>query len=128
MRNYQPQHKNPYILPHNLYMQTLYLIRDYDRLKREYVDSIEETPSKDGQPRGTRIPDPTASKAIQLENISQKLGAIERSLEMVPVEYRNHVLCKILYGTRYPDYASRNTWSMHRCRFIHNVAKRMQWL
>lgn len=32
MRNYQPQKNNPYKLPHNLYMQMLYLVRDYNRL------------------------------------------------------------------------------------------------
>ena len=35
MRDYQAVTNNPYLLPHHLYMRTLYIIRDYDRLKEK---------------------------------------------------------------------------------------------
>ena len=128
MRNYQPQKTSPYILPHNLYMQVLYLIRDYDRLKKEYHDIIDETPFNDGQPRSGGITDTTAKKAVKIASISDKLASIEQSLILIPMEYRSHVFNNIVYGVIFPDYANRNTWSIYRCRFIHHVAKNMKWL
>lgn len=128
MRNYQPKINNPYILPHNLYMQTLYLIRDYDRLKRQYKDILDETPHQDGQPRGGGISNPTEQKAVKLEAVYEKLTAIEKSEKQVPGEYRSHVLNNVMYGVRYPDFADRTTWSRHRCRFVYGVAKNMKWL
>lgn len=129
MKIYQPQKNNPYILPRSIYNQTLWLIRDYDRLKREYHDIIDETPYNDGQPRGTNTSDPTAQKAIKLESVSERLKAIEQAEIQIPEEYRKHVLNNVLYGTRYPlDYANKNTWSIYRCRFINFVAKNMKWI
>lgn len=134
-KTYQPHKNNKYWLPHHLYMQTLYLIRDYDRLQREYHDLIDETAKSDGQPRASGPGDPTGKKAIKLESTAEKLRAVEQSSIMVPEEYRNHVMANVMYGSPFPrsnssgrDIASKNTWSIHRCRFIYHVAERMRWI
>ena len=57
MRNYQPKKNNPYILPSNLYMRMLYLVRDYNRLKEEYANIIHEMPHNDGMPKGNMTGD-----------------------------------------------------------------------
>ena len=42
MRNYQRTRNNPYLLPHHLYMRTLYIIRDYERLKQKAEEHEKE--------------------------------------------------------------------------------------
>lgn len=127
-KTYQPHKNNKYWLPNHLYMQTLYLIRDYDRLQREYQDMIDETAKSDGQPRASGPGDPTAKRAIRMESTAEKVRAVEQSSKMVPEEYRNHVMANVMYGSPYPGTADKRTWSRHRCRFIFFVAEKMRWI
>lgn len=128
MRNYQPKKNNPYLLPHNLYMRTLYLVKDYDRLKKEYHDIIDETPPRDGQPRGTDISDPTAQKAIKLELIFEQLKSVEQAQVDLPDKYKNPIFNNICYGVQYPDDKTYDTYRAWRQRFIYRVAERMKWI
>ena len=69
-RDYQRTKRNPWILPHNLYRQTLYAIRDYNRIKEEYEYLIMGHPAEmDGQPKGTKTGDPTAAIAAKAERL-----------------------------------------------------------
>ena len=128
MKEYQPEKNNPYWLPQNLYMSTLYAIRDYQRLKDEYDDMFETTQSNDGQPRGTKVGDPTAQKAAEVSNIGERVKAIQRAEEVIPREYREGIWNNILYKQHYPKIADRATWSRQRCKFIYFVAKNMRWI
>lgn len=68
MRDYQRMKNNKWILPTNLYRQTLYAIRDYERLKEEYEYMIQgRAVELDGLPHGSRVGDPTAETAIKIE-------------------------------------------------------------
>ena len=64
-KDYQPK-KTKYILPQGIYMSTLWIIRDYARMKESIEDEILTTPVHDGMPRGSGISDPTANKAMNL--------------------------------------------------------------
>ena len=68
MRDYQ-RTKGKYILPREVYHQTIWIIRDYYRLKEEAEAILHESPGpSDGQPHGMNgISDPNASKAIRRE-------------------------------------------------------------
>lgn len=39
-RNYQLKRNNPYKMRHNLYMQTLYIIKDYEGLRAERINLL----------------------------------------------------------------------------------------
>jgi len=125
MRNYQRKKKNPYLLPHNAYMQTLYLIRDYERLKEEYSRLLSDTPlPMDGQPKGKGgIGRPVENKAIMLSSLSTKTDAVERAILAVPECYRKGVWENVMYGWRYPIGADVRTWQTYKQRFIYGVAK-----
>ena len=97
MRNYQPKKNNPYILPSNLYMRMLYLVRDYNRLKEEYTNIIHETPHNDGMPKGNMTGDPTLEKVLKTESISREVGAVEQALYQVPQDIEK--ACSIIYAT-----------------------------
>ena len=139
-REYQRNKNNPYLLPHNLYMRVLYIIRDYDRLKDEYHAVLQSSPAprittgydKDGKHvselmQGSGgIADPTADKAMRLVVISEELHAVEQSLRMIPGEYRQGVKHNVMYGAWYPTDASERTYRRWKQRFVFNVAKTLK--
>ncbi len=126
MRYYQPKKKNAYILPQNLYMRVIYLVRDYDRLKEEYKEIVELSRGGDSGPKGGGIGDPTGQAALKASSVGDQINAIEKALRQIPKEYRLGIKKSVMYGTRYPDSAIA-TWSRHKARFLYHVAKNMGW-
>jgi hypothetical protein len=124
MRNYK--YKNN-LLPHNVYMQVLYKVRDYTRLELEYHELLyaSNQPS-DGQPKGNQTGNPTERKAERLIVVSHEMEAIEQALTQIPEEYRNGVFDNVCYGIPYNlQYVHYNTWGIHRRSFLENVAKKL---
>ncbi len=128
MRNYQPKKNNPCKLPHNLYMQMLYLVRDYDRLKAERADILHSTPIHDGTGHTSGISSPTEVKAVRLSEINAVCDKIQASFDEVPEEYRQAILNNICYGSPYPYTAHRNTYSYWRAKLLYSLAKKMKRL
>ncbi len=123
-RDYQPRNCP---LPHNVYMQVLYLIRDFDRMKAEYDTAVDESPSPpDGMPRGSGTSDPTGNKAVRLEELGRKIRAIEAGLNVIPEEYRksiwNNIVHRIPYDTRYTSY---KVYRYHRKKMMITIARQM---
>ena len=53
MRDYQRTRNNKYVLPQTVYLQTIYKIRDYDRMVLELERALESSPEpSDGMPKG----------------------------------------------------------------------------
>lgn len=111
-----------YRLPREIYMSTLWYIRNYRRWCEQREEVLEGTPKPDGQPRPTLPGDPTARAAERLAMLSGKIRPIEQALEHVPEEYRRGVLRAIIERERYPDYADEKTWKRWRQRFVYFVA------
>ena len=124
MRNYQKVKNNPYLLPHNLYMRVLYIIKDYDRLKEEYREMSQySAPLLSGMPGKGEQVDATEEKGIRLAMLFGELHAIDQAKMMIPGEYREHVILNITQGVRYPDFAHYNTWRYNKYKLCYNVAK-----
>lgn len=123
MRDYQRQKNNPYILPRTVYLRTLYLVRDYDRIKREIAEIPYQTHSGDGQPRGTGTSDTTGNAALKMERLWQDCKAVDDALFKVPQEYRRGILNSILDSCGYPIDADRTTYARWKCLFLYHVAK-----
>lgn len=121
---YQPKCDN--WIEHNVYMQIIFIIRDYDRMIEEYRDLLEESPNPpDGQPRGSGTGDPTARKVFKAVNISDKIKAIDKAIEYTPKEYCDPILENIKTGKPFPDYANRKTWTKWKGRFIRIVGENL---
>ena len=141
-RNYQRTKNNPYLLPHNLYMRVLYIIKDYDRMKDEYRDVLDSSPSPSIETgldawgntvaefgaRRAEPSNPTEAKALRLALMSDEMHAIEQALMTVPREYRKGVLDAIKYRAPYPDIAGYKTWQRWRQRYIWHVAKILKFI
>lgn len=127
MREYQA--KGKYNLPQNVYLRTLYLIRDYDRLREEYTEILYRSPPPpDGQPGSRKVSDETAEKAIKMEAVARECRAVEQAIVCIPEEYRSGVVNNVMYRVPYPDTAGYATWSRHRRKFIQNVAQNMHYI
>ena len=121
-REYQKRRNNPYILPDNLYKMIKYAVKDYDRLKGEYIDALYASPGKDGT---DGIGRPTEQRAIKRDAIFRQLEIIEQSLMMIPSEYRRGVFDEARYGGGFPIDAGTATYQRWKQRFIYYTAKNM---
>ena len=118
--------RKKYRLPKEVYMQTLWAIRNYPRLKEEYSCLIGKAPVMDGQPKGSSPGDPTGAAAVKSAELSEKIKCIDNALQLIPKEYRQGVLDNIILRAPYPDYAHENTWKTWRHRFIFYAATNMR--
>ncbi len=127
MRNYQIKKNNPCKLPHNLYMQMLYLVRDYDRMKAERLEILHSTPLHDGSGHSS-ISSPTENKAIRLAELDTICKKIQSAFEEIPEEYRAGIFNNICYSVPYPYTAHRNTYAYWRAKLLYSLAKKMNRL
>lgn len=123
MRDYQ-RTKGKYILPREVYHQTIWIIRDYPRMKEDADAILVESPGpSDGLPRGKGgTSDPNAGKAIRREELLAKIRVIDRELARIPREYRKAIWQSIMYRTPYPMDAERSTYGHIKSMFIYRVA------
>ena len=114
-----------YILPTTVYLSTLWIIRDYYRLKEMVDNTILQSQSHDDMPKGTDTTDPTARKASKISSYMDRIRAIDKSIEMVPEEYRKGVWDNVMHRTRFPQDAARETYSRYKSMFVCEVAHRL---
>lgn len=127
MRDYQ-RTKGKYILPRAVYMQTIWVIRDYHRLIDERAGLLAGPSSKpiDGMPHGSSYnPDGVMFEAVRLAEIDDKIKAIESARDTIPEGYRKAVWENILYGTPYPLMGERSTYGHYKSKMIMLTATRL---
>ena len=120
--------RKKYKLPKEVYMKTLWHIRDYPRLKEECATLFAGAPIMDGQPKGNMPGDPTGQIAIRYAELSSGIKAVEKALEAIPQEYRKGLLANIIDRVPYPVYACPDTWRVWRQRFVYMVARNMNYI
>ena len=121
--------KGKYVIPKAVWNRTLWLVRDYDRMKLEadvILTSFGGSIITSGGTSG--VPDPVARKVILRSNYLEAIRAIERSLEDVPECYRKGIWNSIQHRDRYPLDADQTTYSRHKQRFIKKVAEAMHYI
>ncbi len=119
MRHYVPQKHNPHYLPHDLYMQMLYLIRDFNTSQQKTEPSLY-----------------TPARSHQLWAVEEAATALRRTYEE-----GNHVYGSVNPLRAFFDYpyysfmfaqkkqelgASKRAWNLYRCRFAHMVAEQLR--
>lgn len=123
MKEYQAKKDQRYMLPHNVYMQMIYIIRSYDDSKQVLIDMIDAAPDRDGGPKGSDVSDPTLAYVIRTEEIRRQVDAVDSAISKVPVEYRRGVMANIITHTPYPSDADRTTYSRWKQRMIYWTAE-----
>ena len=126
-KEYQRTKNNPYWMPRHVYMQIVYLVRDYDRMKAEADEILYATP--DIQTGSVSEPgNPTENKALKIAEMTKKVDAIDAALRMIPQGYRKGVFNNVAYSTRYPSIAGMATWARWRAKLLWYIAKKLYFL
>lgn len=95
-------------------------------MKESIEDKILASPVHDGMPRGSGKSDPTARKAMNLnETIMNRIRAIEEAKHDIPEEYMHGVWNNIQYRLPFPQDAARQTYSHYKSMYIYGVAHRL---
>lgn len=140
MTTYQP--KSKYRLPHGLYMQVLWKIRDYERLKRERLNVLYGSGgTADGMPRGSDVGQPTEQKALKLAYIDSQMAAVDEACTWIRGEYSGRVVEDFNPLDAFEDYGYFNysyvrkgdddlgpcirTWKYFRARLCYKVAENL---
>lgn len=131
MAEYQRKRGNKYILPTATYNATIWIIRDYYRMKEDAANILVSSPEDDGQPKGGGTGDPVFSKAAQREELIRRITVIEGERDKIPEVYREGVWQNVLYRSGYPTStvpADRTTFARHKSRFVYGVAKKLKMI
>ena len=124
MRDYQRRKNNKYYLPKSVYHRTLWVIRDYERMKEEAESMLVcGGAQNDGMPKGSNLTDRVADVAVKRCDLIREIEAIDLSLLDIPEEYRDGVWYNIQYNKPYPIGADRSTYGRYKSKFINQVAR-----
>lgn len=125
MSDYYPK---KHILPRSVYFQSLWVIRDYYRMRDAVGDVILSVPPRDeGMPSGSGgTGSEVEAKAIKIEQIQARVSAIEAALAEIPIEYRSGVWRNIVFCERFPTDAHRGTYSRWKSKMVYLVAKKLK--
>lgn len=119
--------KGKYILPRTVYNQTIWIIRDYERMCDELNDILLSSPAPpDGMPRGSGNSNEVAAKVEKREKLLGTTLVIESCLKRIPGEYREGVWRNIQCKSPFPLDANRSTYVRHKSKFICEVAKKLK--
>lgn len=95
-------------------------------MKESIEDRILSSPVHDGMPKGSGRSDPTARKAMALnDTIMNRIRAIEEAKTDIPDEYMHGVWINIQYRLPFPQDAARETYSRYKSKYIYRVAERL---
>ena len=141
-REYQITKNNPYYIPNDLYMQVKYKIKGYDRLKKDYLDTLYSSPPPpNGMPRSNAISNPTEQRAIKLAYLEDELRAVDQSIIELRGKYSGKTdeffdVLKAYWSYDYYNYAhirtnkdddgpSRRTWNYFKSLLSYLIAKKL---
>lgn len=130
-REWQQTRFKEFVMPDAVYYQTLWAVRDLERLEGKYAqlkNEVMKVNHNDEEPLNKSIDysniKPTEQKAMELIVLDERIRSIRSALDMVPERYRKYVLGNIILkdpGTSFPD----KLWRIWKQRFLFNVAKNL---
>lgn len=126
-RDYQRKINNRYKLPKAIYHQTLWIIRDYERIKKELENSLTCSNSDSDINffiKTNYVGNPVLNKVIKRDRYINYVTIIEKSLDIIPSEYQKGVWDNITKYKAYPLDADRSTYGRYKSKFIYEVAER----
>lgn len=128
MRDYQRKKHTKYIIDRVVYQKTIWVIRDYYRLKDICDSLIEESPEPNfNKVQSTnKITNQTENIVMKRDKYITQVKVIENALLSIPEEYRKGIWNNIMYNAAYPIYADRSTYGRWKSKFIYQVAKYLE--
>lgn len=128
MTDYTPT-KGKYTIPGTVWNRTLWLIRDYDRMKLEADTILTHYGGSLIFSGGSYdVSDQVARKVMLRENYLDSIKVIEKAFADVPEEYREGIWNSIQHRERYPFDADPSTYSRQKRKYIKTVAEAMNYI
>ena len=114
MRHYIPRKNNPDALPHNLYMQMLYLIRDYESKTAKNLARA----SGERKWQWQAVEQTITILRLEYEKRSNKLGTLK------PLDaFFDYAYFSFMFTPKGRDMgAGKRSWTLYRSRFAYLVA------
>lgn len=122
MRNFIPKRNNLYKLPHNVYMQMLYLLKDYSRIKKELL--------KDNKNKhifrliNTSIFETILEMKEEYKKRNVTYGELEPYKAFFEYGYFSYMFARKTSELG----ASKSSWNLYRSKFAYKLAEKLRIL
>ena len=142
--NYQPAADRD-TMPHDVYMQVVYILKDYNRMLNERNNILHGTAAQDGTPRGPGVGDPTGSRAMRLAALSERVDGIDAAIHDMNALYNQKIkrddiagfdsmaafddcwyFCYALQNPENGKEPVQRTWKRFRRAFAHKIAENLK--
>ncbi|MDY6037451.1 MAG: hypothetical protein SPI74_00405 [Eubacterium sp.] len=132
-REWQQTKLKEYVMPNAVYYQSLWAVRDIQRMENRIKELLAERDSiGDGaavceNTKNYNVNRPVESKAMEVLLLQERVSAIKKALINVPKEYRHYILSNIILqnpGTSFPN----NMWRQWKQKFLFDVAKNLSMM
>lgn len=141
--HYLPKSEQEY-LPHNVYMQVVYIIKDYHRMLKERDNILHGTGQRDNQPQSPVNGDPTGSRAVRLASLKNRVEGIDRAIYDTNAKYNEKIkrtdiggfdaleafedygyFCYMLHDSVKDKQPANITWKRFRAAFAYKIAENL---
>ena len=130
-REWQQRRLKEYVLPDAVYYQTVWAVRDLERMEKRIKELDREIRAGHNSnsivcegKRNYSVMRPTESRAVEKVLLEGRVKAIRNALNMVPESYRGFIMDNIVYRTKAKGYASK-IWRIWKQRFLYQVARNL---
>ena len=122
MRNFIPKRNNLYKLPHNVYMQMLYLLKDYPRIKKELLNDNKN------KHVFRMINAGIFETILEMKEEYKKRAAVYGDLEPYKAFFEYGYFSYMFARKTSELGASKSAWNLYRSKFAYKLAERLKIL
>ncbi len=125
----QTKYKN-LVMPKAVYYQTVWAVRDLERMEERLAELEEEENLLKGKSivsdrTANYLPNrPTEDFAVEKAVLKERVLGIHAALSMVPAEYRSFILSNLILRTSGRAYPNK-LWKYWKQKFLYTVAKNL---
>ena len=128
-REWQQTRMKEYVLPDAVYYQSLWAVRDYERMCYR-LHQLEDEPALYGGglireiESGYHVGRPVENQAMEAAILKERIEAINNALLIVPPRYRSYIISNIVLknqGNAFPN----KTWRFWKQKFLYQVARNL---
>lgn len=128
-REWQQTKFKEYVMPDPVYYQSLWAVRDLERMEARLEELRREKKNYGGsficESRSpSLLSRPTEKHALEMAVLEERINAIKDALSIVPESYRAFVLSNIILKTSGKGYPNK-LWKVWKQRFLFQVAKNL---
>ena len=132
-REWQVTQLPEYVLPNAVYYQSLWAVRDLERMENRLQDLMYERQS----PKGSMVSESrkkyagrfskVENRAMETAILQERVDGIHQALILVPIEYRNTILDNIVLKESVTDQPDKE-WRMWKQKFLFMVAHNLSMI